>query len=58
MMGNRSPAQAHMALRNAPVKPKKLPESVQLTFAYDKAMPLSWKKFLRDVAYWHTELEE
>jgi hypothetical protein len=47
-----------MALRNAPVKPRKLPESVQLTFVHDKGMPLSWKKFLRDVAYWHTELEE
>ncbi len=56
--GNRTPAQAHMALRSTPVKPKKLPETVQLTFIQDKGMPLSWRKFLRDVSYWHTELEE
>jgi hypothetical protein len=31
---------------------------VQLTFAYEKGMPISWRKFLRDVAYWHTELQE
>jgi 5-methylcytosine-specific restriction endonuclease McrA len=56
--GNRTPEQAGMALRNRPVKPKKLPEAVHLTFSYEKGMPVSWRKFLRDVAYWHTELEQ
>ena len=56
--GNRTPAQARMALRSVPVKPKKLPETVQLTFIQDKGLPVSWRKFLRDVSYWHTELEE
>jgi 5-methylcytosine-specific restriction endonuclease McrA len=56
--GNRTPAQAGMALRTTPVKPKRLPESLHFTFSYEKSMPISWRKFLRDVAYWHTELEE
>jgi 5-methylcytosine-specific restriction endonuclease McrA len=56
--GGRTPTQAKMALRSNPQKPHKLSGAVQLTFAYDKGMPLSWRKFLRDVAYWHTELEE
>jgi hypothetical protein len=56
--GGRTPVQAGMALLSAPVKPRKLTGSVQLTFAQEKGMPVSWKKFLRDVAYWHTELEE
>ena len=47
-----------MLLKTAPVKPKRLPESFNITFAYEKGMPISWRKFLRDVAYWHTELEE
>ncbi len=56
--GCRTPQQAHMALRSVPEKPRKLPDSVQLTFLYEKGMPVSWRRFLRDVAYWHTELEE
>ena len=56
--GGRMPLQAGMVLRSVPEKPRKLPGSVQLTFAYDKGMPVSWRKFLRDVAYWHSELEE
>jgi 5-methylcytosine-specific restriction endonuclease McrA len=56
--GGRTPQQANMALRSVPEKPRKIPGSVQLTFAYDKGMPVSWRKFLRDVAYWHSELEE
>jgi len=56
--GNRTPEKAGMALRSTPAKPKRLPESLHLTFMYEKGMPISWRKFLRDVAYWHTELEE
>ena len=56
--GGRTPAQAGMKLLSVPVKPQKLAHAVQLAFVYDKGMPLPWKKFLRDVAYWHTELEE
>jgi 5-methylcytosine-specific restriction endonuclease McrA len=56
--GGRTPVQAGMKLLSTPEKPRKLPGSVQLTFAYEKGMPISWRKFLRDVAYWHTELQE
>ena len=56
--GGRTPPQAGMALLSTPVKPKKLPETFHLTFTYEPGMPLSWRKFLRDVAYWHGELED
>jgi 5-methylcytosine-specific restriction endonuclease McrA len=58
LKGNRTPEKARMALRSTPVKPKKLSESMHLTFMFEKNMPMSWAKFLRDVAYWHVELEE
>ena len=56
--GNRTPAVAKMALRSTPAKPKKLPEALHLTFMFDTGMPVSWAKFLGDMAYWHVELEE
>jgi 5-methylcytosine-specific restriction endonuclease McrA len=56
--GNRTPEKAQMTLRATPVKPKKLSDSMHLTFMFEKGMPVSWAKFLRDVAYWHVELEE
>ncbi|RJS23019.1 HNH endonuclease [Corallococcus sp. H22C18031201] len=54
--GNRTPTQAAMALRTVPGKPRKLPDSVHLTFLYEKGVPVSWRKFLRDIEYWHIEL--
>jgi 5-methylcytosine-specific restriction endonuclease McrA len=56
--GNRTPVVAKMALRSTPVKPKKLSETMHLTFMFEKGMPVSWGKFLGDMAYWHVELEE
>jgi 5-methylcytosine-specific restriction endonuclease McrA len=56
--GNRTPVVAKMALRSTPAKPKKLPEALHLTFLFEKGMPVSWAKFLGDMAYWHVELEE
>ncbi len=56
--GNRTPVVAKMALRSTPAKPKKLPEALHLTFMFEKGMPVSWAKFLGDMAYWHVELEE
>lgn len=56
--GCRTPTQAGMALRTTPARPTKVADSMRFTFVYEKGMPLSWRKFLRDVAYWHTELEE
>jgi 5-methylcytosine-specific restriction endonuclease McrA len=56
--GNRTPVVAKMALRSTPAKPKKLPEAMHLTFMFEKGMPVSWAKFLGDMAYWHVELEE
>jgi len=55
--GGRTPAEAGMKLRVAPAKPKAL-LGTRLTLAYDKGIPLSWRKFVRDAAYWQVELEE
>jgi 5-methylcytosine-specific restriction endonuclease McrA len=56
--GGRTPAQARMALRTIPVRPKKLPDVISFTFLYQPGMPDSWRAWMRDVAYWSTELEE
>lgn len=55
--GGRTPEQAKMVLLSQPVKPKKLPDTVRLTFTYRKGMPESWANWLRSTAYWNTELE-
>lgn len=56
--GGRTPEQAKMHLLSQPVKPKKLPDTVRLTFTYQKGMPLGWRNWLRDVAYWNGALDE
>jgi 5-methylcytosine-specific restriction endonuclease McrA len=56
--GGRTPAQAGMRLRTPPVRPKKLPELLSVTFTFQPGMPDSWRTWLRDVAYWNAELEE
>ena len=56
--GGRTPAEAKMRLKTAPVKPARLPEGVRLTFTFQKGMPVSWQNWLRDLTYWHGSLEE
>ena len=56
--GGRTPAQAGMRLRTLPVRPKKLPELLTVTFTFQPGMPDSWRTWLRDIAYWNAELEE
>jgi 5-methylcytosine-specific restriction endonuclease McrA len=56
--GGRTPAQARMQLKVEPVKPARLPDSLRLTFTWDKGMPASWRNWLRDMTYWHGALEE
>ncbi|MCP3101897.1 HNH endonuclease [Myxococcus sp. K15C18031901] len=56
--GNRTPQVARMELRSTPVKPKKLSNTLRLTFMFEKGMPMTWAKFMNDVAYWHVELQE
>lgn len=55
--GGRTPEQAKMHLLSVPVKPKKLPDTVRLTFTFQKGMPASWATWLRSVQYWNGELE-
>jgi 5-methylcytosine-specific restriction endonuclease McrA len=55
--GGRTPQEAGLSLVAAPVRPKALPDVLRLTFTWQKGMPISWKSWLRDVAYWHGELE-
>lgn len=56
--GGRTPEQARMKLKTVPVKPHKLPDTLRLTFSWDKGMPASWKSWLRDMTYWHGALDE
>jgi 5-methylcytosine-specific restriction endonuclease McrA len=55
--GGRRPEQAKMKLLSVPVKPKKLPDMLHLTFIWRKGMPDSWRNWLRDITYWHGELD-
>lgn len=55
--GGRTPAQAGLR-QVAPVKPKKLPETVRFAFRFEKGMPDSWRSWLRDLTYWHGSLEQ
>jgi 5-methylcytosine-specific restriction endonuclease McrA len=56
--GGRSPQEARMKLISNPVRPKKLPDTMRLTFLWEKGMPETWKNWLRDYAYWNVELEQ
>jgi 5-methylcytosine-specific restriction endonuclease McrA len=56
--GGRTPAQARMHLRTAPVRPAWLPDTLRLTFLFQKDTPPSWSQFLRDLGYWQGELEQ
>ena len=56
--GGRTPEQARMKLSVRPIKPAKLPDTLRLTFMWEKGMPHSWKNWLRDMTYWHGSLDE
>ena len=56
--GGKTPTQAGMKLRSAPVKPRRLPEVFGITLQFKQGMPESWRAFLRSYSYWHGELEE
>jgi len=56
--GGRTPDQARMKLKVLPVKPSRLPETLKLTFAFQKGMPATWANWLRDMTYWHGSLDE
>ena len=55
--GGRTPAQAGMRLRAAPLRPTKLSDSIRLTFVHEAGMPASWRAWLRDYTYWNGALE-
>jgi 5-methylcytosine-specific restriction endonuclease McrA len=56
--GGRTPEQAGMKLLSKPVRPKRLPDSFRMTFAWKKGMPEPWRNWLRDLVYWNGELDE
>jgi 5-methylcytosine-specific restriction endonuclease McrA len=56
--GGRTPTQAGMALRTVPVRPRWLATPVQLSLQLESGVPPSWRRFVRDVAYWYGALEE
>jgi 5-methylcytosine-specific restriction endonuclease McrA len=55
--GSRLAEQVGMRLRSVPCRPKKLPDTVRMTFTFQKGMPHSWRTWLRDFSYWNGELE-
>jgi 5-methylcytosine-specific restriction endonuclease McrA len=55
--GARPAEQVGMRLRSVPSRPKKLPDTLRMTFTFQKGMPHSWKSWLRDFSYWNGELE-
>ena len=56
--GGRTPAEAGMTLRCKPVKPTRPMGTLRFPLSYEKGMPSIWRAWLRDVAYWHAELDE
>jgi 5-methylcytosine-specific restriction endonuclease McrA len=56
--GGRTPEQAQMRLKVAPIKPARLPNAMRFTFTFQKGMPSTWASWLRDMTYWHGSLEE
>ena len=56
--GGKTPEQAGMKLLSVPVRPKKLPEHIRISLAFRHGMPESWRTWLRDFAYWNSELDE
>jgi hypothetical protein len=54
---NRTPAQAGMRLLTRPQKPEKLFRRKAI-LAWQPGMPETWKNYMRDVSYWHSELEQ
>jgi 5-methylcytosine-specific restriction endonuclease McrA len=58
--GCRTPQEAGMRLLRAPVRPAALlaPLHVTVSSGEGGGVPASWRKFLRDVTYWHGALEE
>jgi 5-methylcytosine-specific restriction endonuclease McrA len=55
--GGRTPVEARMTLRTAPVRPKKLAEGLHLTITFKDGMPATWRAWLRDFSYWNGELD-
>lgn len=51
--GNKTPEQAGMRLRRAPVKPKSAPE-ILIRLEFGNSVPEAWRSFL----YWNLELDE
>lgn len=50
--GDNTPSEAGMRLVKKPVKPKYVSSMGRFTILYEEGMPISWKQFLIDAAYW------
>lgn len=55
--GGRTPKQARMALRNKPVRPKRLTDIDRIRFDKSKDIPVQWKDYVPSLRYWNVELE-
>ena len=51
-------AQSGMKPKVMPVRPKKLPETMQMTLTWRPGEPEVWKSWLKSIEYWNTALDE
>lgn len=56
--GGRTPEQARMKLQTKPIKPRSLPNINKSLIYWTPDMPYSWKDWLYEIRYLHSELEE
>ena len=56
--GGRTPAEARMRLRAPLIKGARPQESLRVTLGFCQGMPVAWRQWLRDFAYWNAALED
>ncbi len=56
--GSKTPEQSGMFPLKKPVKPKSLPNTYEKLFIWRTGMPMTWKEYLYDMAYWGGELAQ
>ena len=55
--GGRTPFEAGMKLIAKPVRPTTLPQGVRPQIVWRRGMPDAWRAWLRDMTYWHDEMD-
>lgn len=56
--GGRTPEGAGMKLLAEPMAPRSLPPTFRFTFSDPRQVPATWRQYLFDLSYWHSDLHE